>query len=277
VTDEHIAEHGALFHRDGERFVPTPLARGPWDPNALHGGAPSALFAHVLAAHDAGPASFAVRLTVELMRPVPLAPLQLTVRTLRPGRNVQWLEGVLLSEGTEVAHATMLRMRELEVDLTGAVPQPVTPVRSVDDGAELTTFGTYDVGMWAAFEKRFFEAGWGTTGPATGWFRLLCPVLGEEPATPFDRVAACADFGSGVGNPLPFTKTGAINAEITIHTHRHPAGEWVGLESGGWVQANGVGLVETRLHDEQDTLGRASQAMLASPLAEPRVMGQSSS
>ena len=24
----------AVFHRDGERYVPTELARGPWDPNA---------------------------------------------------------------------------------------------------------------------------------------------------------------------------------------------------------------------------------------------------
>ncbi len=28
----------ALFERDGSRFVPTELARGPWTPGALHGG-----------------------------------------------------------------------------------------------------------------------------------------------------------------------------------------------------------------------------------------------
>ena len=49
VPTDPIAEYGALFVRDGERFVATPLGRGPWSPNALHGGAPSALLAHVLA------------------------------------------------------------------------------------------------------------------------------------------------------------------------------------------------------------------------------------
>src|SRR5262245_17649752 len=44
VADDPIDQYRALFERDGERFAPTPLARGPWDPNALHGGAPSALF-----------------------------------------------------------------------------------------------------------------------------------------------------------------------------------------------------------------------------------------
>ena len=33
----------AVFVRDGDRFRATDLARGPWDPGALHGGAPAAL------------------------------------------------------------------------------------------------------------------------------------------------------------------------------------------------------------------------------------------
>ena len=35
----------ALFVADHDRFVPTELARGPWDPNALHGGPVAALVA----------------------------------------------------------------------------------------------------------------------------------------------------------------------------------------------------------------------------------------
>ena len=86
VTDDLIARTGRLFERDGSRYVPTQLARGPWNPNALHGGAPSALFATVCEPHDPGPAAFVARLTVELLRPVPLAPLELRVRTIRPGQ-----------------------------------------------------------------------------------------------------------------------------------------------------------------------------------------------
>ena len=43
-----------MFERDGTRYVPTQLARGPWNPKALHGGAPSALFATVCEQHDPG-------------------------------------------------------------------------------------------------------------------------------------------------------------------------------------------------------------------------------
>ena len=35
----------ALFERDGARFVPTELCRGPWSPDAQHGGPPAVLLA----------------------------------------------------------------------------------------------------------------------------------------------------------------------------------------------------------------------------------------
>src|SRR4051794_6500357 len=98
---EALAEHRALFRRDGEEVVPTESARGPWDPNAVHGGPPAALLARAVERHDPGPASFVARLTVELWRPVPLAPLRVAVRTARPGRNVQSLEAVVLAGDVE--------------------------------------------------------------------------------------------------------------------------------------------------------------------------------
>src|SRR5438270_236801 len=66
--------------------------------------------------------AFVARLAVELMRPVPLEPLELRVRTIRPGRKVQWIEAMLFAKGEhEVARATMLRIRSDVVDTSGSV------------------------------------------------------------------------------------------------------------------------------------------------------------
>ena len=86
------------------------------------------------------------------------------------------------------------------------------------------------------------RAGSVSPGPAVAWLRLRCPVVADEPVAPFERVAAVADFGSGIGNPLPFVHASAINPEVTIHVHRHPVGEWVCLESAAWTEPHGVGL-----------------------------------
>jgi hypothetical protein len=264
VSEDPIETFGALFERDGDRYIPTPLTRGPWDPRAMHGGAPSALFAHACETHDPGPAGFVARVTVELLRPVPLVPLTLHARTIRPGRKVQWLEAALLDgDEREVARATVLRLRTAEVDTTGSVGIVAdAPPGLAEAGDPPPFFGTGDIGYWSANDVRIARGNWMEPGPGVAWLRLRCPVVAGEEVSPCSRVAAAADFGSGVGNPLRYTHASGINADITISLHRHPVGEWVCLESGAWVQPHGVGLAETRLHDERGPIGQAAQTLL---------------
>ncbi len=267
VVDDPIAQYGAMFERDGSRYVPTQLARGPWNPKALHGGAPSALFATVCEMHDPGPAAFVARLTVELMRPVPMAPLELRVHTIRPGRKVQWVEAMLLDDREhEVARATVLRIRSDDVDTSGSVHPDVDAPPAPDTMTpENFPFGEGAVGFWSVHDVRLVRGSWMEPGPGVAWFRLKCPVIAGEPISPVARVAAAADFGSGVSNPVRTTRANAINPELTVHVHRHPVGEWVCLESGAWAQPHGVGMAETRLHDERGVIGRGVQSLLVEP------------
>src|ERR671919_2593966 len=86
-----------LFTPRGPDFVPTEHTRGPWDPRHQHGGAVAALVARAVE-RTAGPDFGVTRLTVELMRPVPLETLAIDVSVLRPGRRVIGI-GVSLSAG----------------------------------------------------------------------------------------------------------------------------------------------------------------------------------
>ena len=58
------------------RFTPTEHARGPWDPRALHGGAPAALIAHAFERMEPGAELPIARLGFEFLKPIPLAPLR---------------------------------------------------------------------------------------------------------------------------------------------------------------------------------------------------------
>jgi hypothetical protein len=209
---------------------------------------------------------FVARLTVELLRPVPLAPLQAIARTIRPGQKVQWLEGALLADGKEVARATALRLRTADVNVSDAVQVDAGEAPPRLSVVEPSFFDGHEVGLWAAHEMLRASGSWGVAGPAKTWFRLRANVVDDEPVRPFDRVATCADFGSGVGNPLPWTNARAINPELSIHVHREPQGEWVCLDSGGFVESHGVGMAETRLFDERGPVGRAVQTLLVEPL-----------
>jgi hypothetical protein len=248
-----------LFRLAGEELVPTELARGPWDAGALHGGPTAALLARALERHDPGPASFVARLTVELLRPVPLASLRVVARTARPGRNVQALEGAVFAGETEVARATALRLHTKPVDLVDAnpaVPPPRPPVR---DAPPLFSFDHF--GYWTANDLQIVDGSWMEAGPGTAWIRLKTTVVEDEEPSPLQRVAAAADFGSGVGNPVRASDLGAINPDLTIHVHREARGEWVALQSRAWAHANGVGMAETLLFDDTGPVGRAVQSL----------------
>ncbi len=254
----------AIFHLDGDRAVPTELARGPWSPDAQHGGPPAALLARAFERADPGPASFVARLTIELLRPVPLSPLVVHTRTIRPGRKVQWLEATLLADDVEVARASALRLRvdpALDLPLPDLGPSPLPPP-SASAPFVIEFPQAASAGFWQAMELRVAAGSFVEAGEATIWFRLLVPVVAGEDPTPLQRVAAAADFGNGVSTALERGAYLFINPDLTIYLHRDPVGEWVALEAQTFGEAHGVGLAESALHDERHRIGRSLQSLL---------------
>jgi hypothetical protein len=264
----------AVFHRDGDVLVPTDLARGPWSPDAQHGGAPAALLAGEVERHDPGPASFVARLTIALLRPVPLAPLTVAVTTTRPGKRVQWVQARLVHDGVDVVRATALRLRTDDLELPVPERAPLA-VPSPDTSDEFRiTFSLDDaridrslpVGFWNAVDVRLARGSWLETGPATVWFRLRQPIVAGEAISPLQRVAAAADFGNGVSAALERGRYLFINPDLTVYVHRLPAGEWVAIDAVTHAEADGVGLAESVLHDEHGSIGRSLQALLVDRL-----------
>ena len=111
----------ALFEPvDGapDRVRATPLTRGPWDPKAQHGGAPAALLGRAIERVEPGADMPVVRLTFELVRPVPVGELRVEAELVRPGRRVQLVAARLFAGEQLVMQAFALRMRRAP----GAVP-----------------------------------------------------------------------------------------------------------------------------------------------------------
>ncbi len=258
----------AVFEADGARLVPTELARGPWSPDAMHGGAPASALARAVEGHDQGSASFVARLTVDLLRPVPLAPLEVVTSTTRPGRKVQWVEATLLADDVEVARAHALRLRTTDPLGLPLPPEQAPELPSPDDseGIDIELPHVEGLGFWSAMEFRIARGAWHHTGPATVWFRLRVPVVAGEEASPLQRVAAAADFGNGVSTVLPRGRYLFINPDLSIHLHRSPVGEWVALEGESAAEDVGVGLAACRLHDERGPIGRSVQSLLVDHL-----------
>ena len=117
-----------FFGVDGDTFVPTLLCQGPWDPQSAHGGPPAALLARAVERHESDPELLLSRVVLDLVRPVPLAPLRITTQTMRPGKRVQIVEAIMTSaDGTELVRARALRVQrapEAVAPLVAAIEPP---------------------------------------------------------------------------------------------------------------------------------------------------------
>lgn len=258
----------ALFSRlDADQVLPGPPARGPWSPDSLHGGPVAALLGG--AAEELLEDLHPARATIELLRPVPVAPLTVRTALVRPGRKVRLVSAqVSTDDGTVVATATVLGIRRAEVDVPAATIDEAPPgpdaVAAALRGSVATTVD-YDAFHNVGVEHRFVRGDFEHVGPATDWIRLRVPVVDGAPTTPFQRVLAAADFGNGISRLSDFATTLFINPDLTVHLHRLPAGEWVCLEAVTALEGHGVGLAQSALWDEAGPLGRSLQSLLVEP------------
>ncbi len=250
-----------VFGREGDLFVPTGHARGPWDPGMQHGGAPSALLVRAIEA--LAPEMQLARLTVEFLGAVPLEPVRVEAELSRRGRRMQLARANLaLADGREMCRASALLLQRQELDGlpadTEGPPLTVPP----EDGRTDDWGGDADEAFYrTGMEMRWVVGDW-SGGPGAVWFRLAHEVVeGEEPS-PAMRAAAAADFGNGVSRVLSFDGSWLfVNTDLTVSLHRPPRGEWVALDARTIVQPNGVGLALSTLHDREGPVGTGQQTL----------------
>ncbi len=268
----------AFFVPQGDVFAPTELTRGPWDPDSQHAGPPAGLIAREIERLEGGGGRQVGRIAFEILRAVPIAPLRVEARVVRPGRSVELVEATLADSDGEVIRASAWRLRSAEVEipaglsstdgpgLIGTSPSTLRP-GFAPPGVDEARPGTFpptgqDVGYHTAMEYRFLRGAFADPGPALVWMRMLHPlVLGEEPS-PLQRVLVAADSGNGVSATLDWTRYLFINVDLTVHLHRPLAGEWVCLDAITIPEPWGVGLADTALYDDRGPIGRAAQTLL---------------
>jgi Thioesterase-like superfamily len=251
-----------VFEGSDGRFVATEYARGPWDPRALHGGAPAALLMRAFEQLPSAEGLALARVTYELLRPAPVGPVEIRAEVVRPGGRVQLLEASMFADGIEVVRARALRVRRAQAPADGdGVAPPPGPEhgRPAEIRPPFRPMFAFD-----SVEIRFVAGNWGH-GPCTAWFRLVRPLAGGEIATPLQQLAAAGDFGNGISAFLSWDEYLYINPDLTLYVEREPVGEWICLESETRIADGGIGIAESVLYDLDGRVGRATQALLVAP------------
>jgi hypothetical protein len=256
----------AFYERDGDLFRATALTRGPWDPGAQHAGPPAALLGRALEGLPEAEDFQVGRVTFEILRAVPIAPVRVEARVVRPGRRVQLLEAELSdAEGEVLMRARAWRIRRGEVEVPAGALVVTEPPPPAEQAAEANFFPTgQEHGYHSAMEVRFVAGDWLQPGPATVWLRMRQPLVAGEEPSPLQRTLVVADVGNGVSASLDFRRFLFINVDLTVQLERMPAGEWIGIDAVTLPQPSGVGSSDSVLFDGEGRIGRALQTLLIS-------------
>ena len=251
----------AIYRVEANRVLVSPYAAGPWDPRMQHGSAPSSLAVWAAERIPTSVEMRVARVTIDLMRPVPLSPLTLQTQVLREGRKIQLCAVRLLAEDALVVAATVLKIK--------AQPQPLPsdlgaerldlpgPAESPEDAAKSSN-SPFVTGM----SLRAARGKFGVPGRAAIWYRTDRPLVEGFSISQAMRAVAAADFANGTSAALDFREWTFLNADLTVSMARQPVGDWILLDGESWIGPDGAGLAMARLADEQGYFGRAAQSLV---------------
>jgi len=252
----------AIYRIDGATVETSALAGGPWDPRLQHGAAPASLICWAIERLPSPVPMRVARLTVDLMRPVPVAPLTLETDVLRQGKKIQLVAVRLLADGNEIVHATALRIRREERALPSSAFCPPIDTRGPEMGRDPDTAGMAETPFLSGISMRIARGSFRLPGPAAVWYRAQRPIVEGAAISPLMRAAIAADFCNGTSSVLDFKEWTFINGDLTLSLAREPVGEWVLLDAETWAGPDSIGIAAARLGDRDGYFGRAVQSVL---------------
>jgi hypothetical protein len=260
----------AYFLADGHTFVPTRIAQGPWG-ESISGNFVGGMLGHAIdsAAVDSGlqPA----RLTVDLLRPVAMAPLRLQTTVVREGRRLTLIDAEMTQSDTVVARASALYLRrgdqppgDVWTPSVVMPPIPPEPDETLDVDLMIWAIGAEPESAGVSFDL----SGWQHDGPKYAWLRDVKPLVVGVPLTPFVRAAMAGDVVSSLTH---YGTTGLhfINADYTLTLSRLPQGEYIGLAAIAHCSHDGVATGTATMFDEHGPIGSATATALANPGFSP--------
>ena len=251
----------AIYRVDGNRVVASPHAAGPWDSSMQHGSAPAALVTWAAESIPTREPMRVARVTIDLMRPVPLAPLTIQTEILRQGRKIQLCAIRLSAEGVVVVGATILKIKtqvlELPPELADRPVELPGPDRSQVDPANFSN-SAFVAGM----SLRAARGRFGVPGPGAIWYRVDRPLVEGFAVSQAMRAVVAADFCNGTSAALDFRQWTFINADLTVSFARQPLGEWILVDAESQIGPDGAGLATARLADTSGYFGRAVQSLV---------------
>ena len=261
-----------FFHQDEDLFTPQAVAGSPWSETMQHGGPVNAIITLSIEAIAEQACMNIARLTIDILKPVPMKPVKVKSHYLRKGGKMAVIDTFLTVEGSDEpvasGRAVLLKARpgqKPEIDVLDPLPETRDSIASEpwipEEFAANLPPGLHNM-------IRFH--------PSTNkerpifWINGDADMLQDRPLTALEQCATTADMTTVLAARMHVLQQdivspevmGLMNTNTTIHFSRSPVGEWFGFTDPFIQVADGYGLAECAIYDEQGCVGRVAQNLI---------------
>ena len=215
---------------DVQAFESTEYTGSNWDQSIQHGSPPLALMTKLIE-EQAPPGMRIGRLVLDILGPIPVAPVRVRAWVQRPGARISLLAAEMSatrpdgSERTVAGVSAWLLATGDTVDIASDRYPPITegeadPTRHAWQGAP----GYLDSIRWERQRA-------GDAGAAVSWLSPLVSLVDGDDVTDMQRLAMVVDSANGAGAALDPDEFLFMNTDTAVHLHRVPRGNDFGLRA----------------------------------------------
>ncbi|MHC1479836.1 thioesterase family protein [Frateuria aurantia] len=246
------------------RFAPTSHVGGGWNPDEQHIAPIFGLLTHLVEAHrderrgcDLGIA----RLSFDILGVLAMAPFDVELDVLRPGRTIELVEARVVSDGRT---AVILRAWLMSATGTASIAGDAFAALAPPEAVPAWDFS----GLWPGGFVRSVEARHQQQAPGRGtmWLNTSLDLIEGVAVSPLARMMGLVDAANGAFPRVSPQVAAFPNLDLTAHLLREPVGAWIGLDITVGFGPDGRGLTHSHLHDAQGLVGVISQSLTVRPL-----------
>ena len=246
---------------DVQAFESTEYTGSNWDQSIQHGSPPLALMTKLIE-EQAPPGMRIGRLVLDILGPIPVAPVRVRAWVQRPGARISLLAAEMSatrpdgSERTVAGVSAWLLATGDTVDIATDRYPPIAegeadPTRHAWQGAP----GYLDSIRWVRQRA-------GDAGAAVSWLSPLVSLVDGDDVTDMQRLAMVVDSANGAGAALDPDEFLFMNTDTAVHLHRVPRGNDFGLRARASIGPDGIGVCNAEIFDRQGFIGTSAQTLL---------------
>jgi hypothetical protein len=243
---------------DADTFEPTVIARSNWDPAIQHGSPPMALLSKA-AVGQLGDSPLRVgRFTLDILGPIPVAPVQVRARVERPGRRISLLvaEMTLPGDGQPLARVTAWALATS--DTSDVASDRFAPL--VEGPARPLPTDWYDQsGFLGSVQWRPQPDD--PSGAGVFWLSPQGRLIDGEDTTPLEKLTLAVDCVNGVGATLDFRRFTFMNTDTVLHMHRLPVGDDFAIRARASIGPDGIGANSAEIFDRSGFIATCAQTV----------------